>query len=169
MVEARECAVMLLGTLHPLMRTMRDATRQIKLEDRETPTIEQFRMLQVLAAQSRNLRELAARHAVSASTMSRSIEVVVQRGWVSRTPDPDDRRQIIVTLTSEGRAIHDATVKQVEDHLTARLATLGPADCERLHAALDTVRDLLAASSPDHGDDHCHNQQHHARTMEQTR
>ena len=151
MANPSECASMLLQTLHPLMRTMRDATRQIKLDQSETPTMEQFRLMQVLAARPRNLRELAAKHAVSASTMSRSIDVVVQRGWVTRMPDPADRRQVVIALSPEGEALHAGMVREVEVHLTERLSSLDEAERVQLHAALTVISRLLAASSrPDH-------------------
>jgi DNA-binding MarR family transcriptional regulator len=154
MASPRECASMLLQTLHPLVRTMRDATRQIKLDRSDTPTMEQFRLMQVLAARPRNLRELAAKHAVSASTMSRSIDVVVQRGWVTRTADPADRRQVVIALSPEGEALHAAMVREVEVHLTERLAGLDEAERVQLHAALAVIGRLLAASSPaDHAED----------------
>jgi DNA-binding MarR family transcriptional regulator len=46
---------------------------------------------------------LAALEQVRQQSMSQSIDALHQRGWATRAPDPRDRRQVIVSLTKEGR------------------------------------------------------------------
>lgn len=58
------------------------------------------------------------------------------RGLLRRTPDPDDRRNRIVALTTEGRALLTLcrnAIRAMEDEL---LAGLGSADLARLRALL---------------------------------
>jgi DNA-binding MarR family transcriptional regulator len=50
-------------------------------------------------------KELAARCALDASTISRAVATLVARGLVERSADPADRRACILTLTAAG---HDA-------------------------------------------------------------
>lgn len=166
-VDARDCADLLMRSIHPLMHTMRDAMRQLRLGEGDAPTMEQYRMMQMLSRHSPNLRELATRHAVTPSTMSRSIDLVVQRGWVTRTPAPDDRRQVVIALSEEGRAIHDAMMDQVREHLVARLSALDSADRARLYDALRTIGAILPAAFPHH-DDECQPQANNPDQTEQT-
>ena len=153
LVDADECAELLMRSIHPIMHTMRDAMRQLQLGEGDRPTMEQYRMLQMLSMRSPNLRELAERHAVTPSTMSRSIDVVVQRGWVTRTPAPDDRRQVVIALSEEGRSIHDAMMGQVREHLAVRLRALDPAERARLYDALQAIGAILPATFPHQHDD----------------
>lgn len=46
---------------------------------------------------------LANRARVQAQTMSRTIERLERSGFVARTPDPNDRRRQVVSLTEAGR------------------------------------------------------------------
>jgi DNA-binding MarR family transcriptional regulator len=103
MPEARECARLLLETIPNLMRNLGGAMRQCKSGEEEHLNMGQFRMLGMLHAAPRTLSELAASHHVTPSTMSRTIDVLVRKAWVARETDPADRRQVILTLTGEGR------------------------------------------------------------------
>ena len=49
-------------------------------------------------------------------------------GLVKRTPDPDDGRQIIVTLTDKGAALAEKYQDDALDKLTRMLEYLGPED-----------------------------------------
>ena len=67
------------------------------------------------------------------------------RGLLRRTPDPDDRRNRVVTLTAAGRSLLEdcrAAIRALEDDL---LAGLAPAD----RVALFTILERLAAPAGD--------------------
>lgn len=95
-----------------------------------------FRLLTILANHPCNLSELALRQAVSLPTMSNSISVLVERGWVTRVPSPDDRRQVLLELTPDGRTV----LCEIKGHAEARVAELldklPPDDLERLSAGI---------------------------------
>ncbi|HET7399467.1 MAG TPA: MarR family transcriptional regulator [Intrasporangium sp.] len=76
---------------------------------------------------------LAAADNTSQPTMTTQVQRVQAAGWVRRTPDPDDSRATLVSLTPQGREAL-ASVR------LARGAVLQPA-LERLHGpAMDRVR-----------------------------
>ncbi|HLW90176.1 MAG TPA: MarR family transcriptional regulator [Roseiarcus sp.] len=52
---------------------------------------------------SMTLGALAALEQVRQQSMSQSVDALEQRGWAQRAPDPNDRRQVIVSLTENGR------------------------------------------------------------------
>lgn len=60
--------------------------------------------LHVLLGGPLTQRELAYRVQVEDQTMSRTVERLERSGYVERHRDPDDRRRIVVSLTTEGRA-----------------------------------------------------------------
>jgi DNA-binding MarR family transcriptional regulator len=49
-------------------------------------------------------RALADLEQVRQQSMSQSVDALEERGWATRSPDPSDRRQVIVALTEAGRA-----------------------------------------------------------------
>jgi DNA-binding MarR family transcriptional regulator len=80
--------------------------------------------------------ELAARERVQPPSMTRVITVLAELGFVTRTPHPTDRRQLVVSLTEAGRGYVDAEVSARERWLDERLAELSAEDRAVLwHAA----------------------------------
>lgn len=64
-------------------------------------------LLALLASEGDGLRagELAARLGVSAASISDSVRAIEAKGWIERTPDPDDARARRLTLTDAGAAL----------------------------------------------------------------
>jgi len=56
------------------------------------------------------------------STMTSILERLAERGLILRTPDPDDRRSVQVTLTREGRAVAERINRMIRD-LEGRIGT----------------------------------------------
>lgn len=80
----------------------------------------------------------------SGSNPSRLVDKLVGAGLVERTPGVDDRRQVMLSLTPEGRAA-EAAVRAIEAALYADLdAALGDADPTAL---IDVLR-RFSADSP---------------------
>jgi DNA-binding MarR family transcriptional regulator len=89
------------------------------------------------------LSELARREAVSVPTMSRVLAALDEQGLVVRTPDPQDARGVLVTLSAAG----ERRLAQVRSHRTAlvarRLGRLDGAQRASLLAALPALEALL--------------------------
>ena len=64
-------------------------------------------ILEIGAAGELNLKDLAGRLGLDASTMSRTVESLVQDGLAERTPGPKDRRATAIRLNEKGRAARD--------------------------------------------------------------
>ncbi|MCS6842463.1 MAG: MarR family transcriptional regulator [Roseiflexus sp.] len=118
--SAYECAVLLLDAIPGLMRAVDSALRQRYGHDTATPSMGQMRMLAKLAERPWSLSELATAHRVTPSSMSRMVDVLVQRNWVERTTAPDDRRKVVLRLTPAGYAAH-AAMRDVAREAAARL------------------------------------------------
>ena len=68
-------------------------------------------MLGLLGGGDERASVLAHRMAVSRPTVTALVDSLFERGFVTREPDPDDRRAITVSLTAAGRtAVGDAGV-----------------------------------------------------------
>jgi DNA-binding MarR family transcriptional regulator len=99
-------------------------------------------LLELNAAPDRRLRmqELAARTVLSRTRVSRLVDELVDRGFVVRQPDPDDRRGAFACITAEGRAALRAAAPVyaagIERHFTSHLSTREAAS---MTAALEKV------------------------------
>jgi DNA-binding MarR family transcriptional regulator len=85
------------------------------------------------------LRDLAAAERVQPPTITRIVELLVEKGLVARTPDADDRRVAWVEATRDGRALVETTRRRRDTYLADRLRTLD--DDER--AVLARAAELL--------------------------
>jgi DNA-binding MarR family transcriptional regulator len=128
------------------------AARLVRLLRRERAQPPGMRVLSILdEAGALGIGQLAVVDQCSQPTMSGTVTGLVERGWVSKNPDPDDARASLVSLTAAGhdvlaeaRAANGAVVAQ-------RLAACG-ASIEDLACAVDLLRALLeppADSRPD--------------------
>jgi len=103
-----------------------------------------FHLLTLLAHHSCNLSELAVRQAVSLPTMSNSISVLVERGWVKRVPSADDRRQVLLELTPDGRAALVEIKSRAEARVAELLEPLSSSELASLSAGLAVLEQALA-------------------------
>jgi len=106
-----------------------------------------FRLMWLLSHRSCTLSELAERQSVSLPTMSNSVTILEERGWVERIRSEDDRRKINIQLTSAGWGI----LKEVGDHAAEKLAVvfepLSDSDRETLVKGLEVLRQSFAKVS----------------------
>ena len=79
--------------------------------------------------------ELAEYEKVQPPSMTRVIAVLEERDLVRREPHPSDRRQVILTVTPEGRALVQRVRRRREAWLAQRLQELTPEERETLLAA----------------------------------
>lgn len=94
------------------------------------------------------MTDLARHKAVSLSTVSKSVGMLVRRGWVERWIDHHDRRQTLVRLTLAGRRALSAIQQKAEQHVDEKLGALTPAERRQLIAVLKRVTDVLSESTP---------------------
>jgi DNA-binding MarR family transcriptional regulator len=87
--------------------------------------------------QPRTPRELADIERVSAPSMSRTVGSLVDLGLVDRSDDPTDGRQVILSITDEGRRVIRTTRRRRDQWLAVRLQKL--TDDERLLLAEATA------------------------------
>jgi DNA-binding MarR family transcriptional regulator len=79
--------------------------------------------------------ELADHEKVQPPSMTRVIAVLEERGLVKREPHPTDRRQVILTVTGEGRDLVQRVRRRREAWLAQRLQELTPDERQVLRAA----------------------------------
>ena len=86
---------------------------------------------------------LARHKGVGLPTISKSVEMLVRKGWVERWIDKTDRRQTLVRLTAAGRRVLADSRARLEELLDRRLSVLTAAERDALAAQLYRVREVL--------------------------
>lgn len=76
---------------------------------------------------------------VTSGTMTNRIDRLAARGFVQRSPDPGDRRGVLVGLTPAGRKTVDAAFEELLDRERRLLESLPADDRARLAALLKTL------------------------------
>jgi DNA-binding MarR family transcriptional regulator len=81
---------------------------------------------------------------VTSGTMTNRLDRLQRRRLVRRAPDPQDRRQSLVTLTATGRRKVDGAMASLLDIEAALIAGLGPRE---LATTVRALRTLLAQAA----------------------
>jgi DNA-binding MarR family transcriptional regulator len=91
--------------------------------------------------------ELAEHEKVQPPSMTRVIAVLEERQLVLRSPHPTDRRQVILTVTEEGRAVVQRVRRRKDAWLARRLAELTAEERATLRAAVPILEKLSQSES----------------------
>jgi DNA-binding MarR family transcriptional regulator len=90
--------------------------------------------------------ELAEHEKVQPPSMTRVIAVLEERDLVLRSPHLTDRRQVVLTVTTEGRALVQRVRRRKDAWLAQRLAELTAEERAILRAAVPIVEKLSQSS-----------------------
>ncbi|MFE1449791.1 MarR family winged helix-turn-helix transcriptional regulator [Streptomyces olivaceoviridis] len=111
-------------------------------EVEERVTLPQFRMLVVMSGRGAiKLVALAESLRVTPSTALRMADRVIAAGLAERQPDPDDRRETLLTLTEEGRRTVESVTARRRAGIQAIVQRLRPARRLALVEALDAFNE----------------------------
>lgn len=62
-------------------------------------------------------RDIANLIHVSSPAISRTVKSLVQKGWIKQIDNPEDRRNIFLEVTEEGKEVFDQTFKAMDSAL----------------------------------------------------
>jgi DNA-binding MarR family transcriptional regulator len=89
--------------------------------------------------------ELAGHEKVQPPSMTRVITALEERGLVQRAPHPTDRRQVVLSVTEEGRQLVNQFRRRRDAWLAMRLRELTPQERATLRAAAPILEKLSQA------------------------
>jgi DNA-binding MarR family transcriptional regulator len=130
----------LLARLGIALRELRRGTAQ-DLRSRlygELVDLSQADCLEVVALRgSCTMSELAAELKVDASAATRTVKRLVEGGFAQRSPDPNDARAVLVTLTEEGHLLGREIGRRSLEAVLEILAEFSPEEQEQLADLLE--------------------------------
>lgn len=139
---------------HLLQQQIQTFIRQFGLlEQDHTPchyplSPSQAHTLQVLSqSEQLPLHQLAEQLRLEKSTVSRLVTALVERGWVERTINPENRREVRLRLTGAGRAIADDVHRSASAKYQAIWQQLSDAQRAQILDSLATLNAVLREST----------------------
>ncbi|RST31928.1 MarR family transcriptional regulator [Sphingomonas ginkgonis] len=92
----------------------------------------------IAATEPATLGAVAERMGRGAPAMSRAVDALVRAGLVERTPDPDNRRQLQLRLSDDGRALLQQP-PATNSRLAERLSRVAQSELRALERALEIL------------------------------
>ncbi len=123
----------------PAWRQTRSQIRRIAVEKFQM-TEEQFQVLRRIRKGSASVSALAEASQTSRSAVSKAVEALVRKGFVARSQDPNDRRNIPLALTDEGQRVMAGIYDETEQWLSARFARLTAEETEFLLLGMGSLQ-----------------------------
>jgi DNA-binding MarR family transcriptional regulator len=93
--------------------------------------------------------ELAKRRKVSLQSASVLVRAMVDKGWLTRVPDPADGRQFLLQITPEGLEKADATRNEIINYLVSFLGELSAEEIAAAQIFLPALSRILTQHSAD--------------------
>jgi DNA-binding MarR family transcriptional regulator len=90
---------------------------------------------------------IADRLIITTASMTSLLDTLQRRGLVQRTPDVEDRRRVVVTITGEGRRVIRRLLPEILALQDDVAAALSPGDRAELVRLLSTLRAGITAAS----------------------
>jgi DNA-binding MarR family transcriptional regulator len=149
-VSAEQIARELLMIIPRLNRII---ARDLRTEFGDDTTIVRMRVLGELAEAPITLSTLARKREVSLQAASEHVQDLVAHGWVLRTPDPNDRRQALVSVTEDGLRQLEQVREHISRQFTPYIDQFSAEEAEDVHCGLLALRRVLfdvdASEHPD--------------------
>lgn len=98
-----------------------------------------FHVLTHVDREPHTLSGLAERIAVSSASLSRTITVMEERGWVTRKRSPQDRRTVLIQSTDAGHEVLRNIERRSEDFIVQTLSKLSQEQLDQVAAGLDIL------------------------------
>jgi DNA-binding MarR family transcriptional regulator len=140
MTNARETAAHLLSILPLLNRAM---NVELRREEGDDTTMPQFRVLSYLYERPQTVSDIARIRRVSFQSAGELVQALVKRGWIDRAPNPDDRRQALLTLTEAGRRHYEGAQGRMLERMAVLFEAISDEDQVMIRRALDLMRRAL--------------------------
>jgi DNA-binding MarR family transcriptional regulator len=127
--------------IFPLMGRLLEAQMRSR---EETLSPVHFHVLRLVAQEPQSLSALAEQQSVSAASMSKTVTVLEDRGWLTRRRSEKDRRFVLIDITDDGQAMLHSITSHTQRYLAEAIQHLPP---DELQALDDGMRVLIQTFS----------------------
>jgi len=103
-------------------------------------TVGQFHILRRIWRGTNSVSKLADDRHTSRPAISRSVDMLVNKGLVIRTQNPADRRNVLLSLTQEGQTLMEMLFSNTRGWMAEKLAILSEDELEAILVAGDALK-----------------------------
>jgi DNA-binding MarR family transcriptional regulator len=94
-----------------------------------------------------SLNDLSQLLSVDTSTLSRQVQYLVEKDMISRIPDPNDRRYVLLSLTTKGQQQHQQIAKLMENYLEGIFSKIAKEKRYQVLESLQLLNDAMSQSA----------------------
>ncbi len=142
MATTFDCAQAVLDAVPLVMRSIRMQLRSHRHQDISVP---QFRILIFINKHTdASLSEVADHIGLTLPTLSKMVDLLVTRGWVMRSPCPEDRRRLQLGLTARGKVMLDQALESTRTSLARSFEGFSPDDLDRIVNSMDQLQSVFS-------------------------
>jgi DNA-binding MarR family transcriptional regulator len=141
MATYEDCAQAVLDTVPLVMRNIRSELRSHRTRDLSVP---QFRILLFIKNHPEaSISDVAEYIGLTLPTLSKMIDLLVARQWVTRVPCSEDRRRMQLGLTERGLILIDQSQESTRASLAARFEGLPAEELDRVMHAMQVLHGIF--------------------------
>ena len=145
MATADECALAVLETVPLVMRSIRSELRSHRTRDISVP---QFRIMNFINKHpDASLSDVAEHIGLTLPTLSKMVDLLVAREWVTRAPCPEDRRRMQLGLTERGQLLLEQAQESTRASLARCFEGVLPDDMEQVIQAMHQLQHLFSTEN----------------------
>ena len=122
--------------IFPLMGRLMDA--YMRVGDHHLSSVH-FQVLTTVLERPCTVSELAERQSISAASMSKTVMVMEERGWLSRERDETDRRVVQLAITPTGFSVMRDVESRSREYLKETFEKLSQEDLNKIYEGMETL------------------------------
>lgn len=130
--SAIETAELVIAITPRMIQTLASVMRE---NEDPFPTV-QYRVLRLLINNPTGLSSLAKQLDISKASLSETIKLMVERGWIEKINEISDRRRSLLTVTANGQNQIDHFENRIRDHITNHLKKIAPDDVDIIKSGM---------------------------------
>ncbi len=129
-------------TVPPLWNTVRSHIRATATGKFDI-TVEQFHVLRYVRRGKESMSELATAKNISRPAISQAVDVLVNKGLLTRVQSTKDRRYVDLALTDAGDNLLDTVFKETRGWMKERMQALTAGELETIAKGLEALKKML--------------------------
>ena len=129
-------------TVPPLWNTVRSHIRATATAKFDI-TVEQFHVLRYVRRGTASMSELATAKNISRPAISQAVDILVNKGFLTRVQSTQDRRVVELALTEAGNELLDTVFKETRGWMKERMSALTVDELETISKAMEALKKML--------------------------
>jgi DNA-binding MarR family transcriptional regulator len=134
-------------TVPPLWGLVRAHIRSVATEDFDI-SVEQFHILRYIRRGYWSVSELAEAKNISRPAISQGVDTLVNKGLITRSPHPQDRRFVQLGLTSAGNDLLDTVFQNTRTWMKTKLASFAADELKDIVRGMEALKKIFDETHP---------------------